>query len=245
MIALADPGDPRLAAAPGDPLILAMIQALAKTAGPGLRREFWLALDGAGCPAGAVCRTESGVWATALEEAAAETAAFLQALGTLPGTADRRLAPLLPGGWEPFPVLEYRGPLPEKLPLAAPSAMGLADCNIAAGAVPPGVREELYAELHLRFRRGAARIVLVPDETGDPVAGAAAFLGAERAVVGYLACVPQKRGQGYGAAALAAIVREAMEQGYAPILACRKELVPFYARRGFATVGEVWESQPI
>ena len=37
MIALIDANDPRLAAAPGEPYVLAAIQGLAKTAGPGLR----------------------------------------------------------------------------------------------------------------------------------------------------------------------------------------------------------------
>ena len=42
MISLVEPGDTRLGMAPGEPLLLAMVQGLAKTAGPGLRREVWL-----------------------------------------------------------------------------------------------------------------------------------------------------------------------------------------------------------
>lgn len=233
MIALIEPGDPRLAAAPGEPLVLAAIQALARTAGPGLRRELWLALDEADRPAGAVCRTESGLWATAAEEAAAEVALFFSALGELPGTVDSRLAPLLPGPWERFPALEYRGSLPEEVPLCAPSAMGLADCCAAAGAIPPEDRDALYAELHLRLRRGAAQLFLVPDEEGKPAAGCAALLGEESAVIGYLACKEKKQGRGYGSAALSAAVRAVLERGKRPLLACREELIPFYSERGF------------
>lgn len=249
MISLVEPRDPRLASVPGEPLIAAAIQGLARTAGPGLRREFWLLLEGRDSPpAGAVCRTENGVLATAAGEAPArESAGFLAALsgpGRLTGTVDSRLAPLLPGGWRRFPTLARRGPLPEEVPLCAPSVMGLVDCNIAAGAVPRAAREDLYAELHLRVRREAAQVFLVPGRDGRPAAGSCTLLGSAYAVVGYLACVPRQRGQGYGTAALLAAVRGSMERGLVPVLACQEELVPFYARRGFAPVGEVWESQP-
>lgn len=241
MIALADPADPRLKTAPGEPLLRAVIQGLAKTVGPGLRREVWLALDGEGRPAGAVCRTEGGLWATAAEAAAAETAGFLAALGDLPGTVDGGLSPLLPGPWERRPVLEYRGAQPEEPVLCVPSAMTLADCCAAAGAIPPEDRDPLYAELHLRIRRGAAQVVLVPDETGVPAAGAATLLGEEAGVIGCLACRREKQGRGYGSAALAAAVRCLLERGKRPLLACREELLPFYTLRGFIPMGEVWE----
>ncbi len=241
MIALIDAGDPRLASAPGEPCVLAAIQGLAKTAGPGLRREFWLALDGDSRPAGAVCRTEGGVWATAMAPAAQETAAFLSALGALPGTVDSVLAPLLPGEWRRCPVLEYRGPLPVGTPCCTPSAMALVECNISAGAIPPGDRDDLYAELHLRLRRGAAQVFLAPDGDGKTAAGAATLLGDRHAVIGWLACRREKQGQGYGTAALLAAVRGAMEQGKTPLLACREELAAFYIARGFFLAGEVWE----
>lgn len=241
MIAQIEPGDPRLASAPGEPFLLASVRGLAKTVGPGLRREVWLALDEQSRPAGAVCRTEGGIWATATAAAAEETAGFLAALGELPGVVDNRLAPFLPGEWRRFPVLEYQGPLPEEPTLCTPSAMALVDCNIAAGAVPPGDRDALYAELHLRVRRGAAQVVLVPDRAGRPAAGAANLLGDRHAVTGWLACRPERQGRGYGSAALGAAVWAAMERGKTPLLACREELAPFYAARGFVPAGEVWE----
>ncbi len=244
MIALVSPKDPRLKTAPGEPLLLGMIQGLAKTAGPGLSREVWLVLSPEGTPAGAICRTEAGLWATAGEAAdLSEAAAFLAALGDLPGMADKRLAPLLPGRWERRPVLEYRGPQPEEPVLCAPSCMALADCSAAAGAIPQQDRDALYAELHLRIRRGAAQVVLVPDETGEPAAGGANLLGEESAVIGYLACRRDKQGRGYGTAALRAAVWAAMEQRKLPLLACRKELTAFYTARGFLPAGEVWEKR--
>ena len=121
--------------------------------------------------------------------------------------------------------------------------MELADCNIAAGAAPPAARDELYAELHLRVRRGAAQVCLVPGEDGGPAAGACFLLGRDCAVIGYLACPSEKRGRGYGAAALSAAVRGAMEQGKIPLLACGEELIPFYIGRGFVPAGEVYERQ--
>lgn len=241
MIRLVDPADPRLKRCPGQPLLLALIQGLAKTAGPGLRREVWLVLSPDGDPAGAVCRTETGLWATAEETAAPETAAFLAALGDLPGMADGEIARLLPGGWEPRRVLEYQGPPPEEQPLCTPSCMALADCNVLAGAVPPEDRDSLYAELHLRIRRGASQVVLVPDGRGQPVAGAANLLGEEGAVIGFLACRRDRQGRGYGTAALLAAVLAAMDQGKRPLLACREELAPFYTARGFAPAGAVCE----
>lgn len=241
MIRRVDPADPRLKESPGQPLLLAMIQGLAKTAGPGLRREVWLALTPEGAPAGAVCRTESGLWATASQAAAPETAAFLAALGDLPGLADGALAPLLPGRWEPRRVLAYQGPPPEEPVLCVPSCMGLADCNVAAGAVRAEDRDDLYAELHLRVRGGAAQVVLVPDDRGQPAAGAANLLGEKCAVIGFLACRREKQGRGYGTAALLAAVWAALEQGERPLLACREELVPFYTARGFIPAGAVWE----
>jgi len=250
MISAVEPRDPRLASAPGEPLIMAAIQGLAKTAGPGLRREFWLALEGPDSgsrPAGAVCRTENGVLATATgQEPARETAGFLAVLGgqgRLSGTVDGRLAALLPGDWRRFPALTYSGPLPEEVPLCPPSAMELVDCNVAAGTAPKAAREELYAELHLRARRGAAQIFLAPGRNGRPAAGACTLLGERYAVVGYLACVPGQRRRGHGSAALFAAVRGAMERGLVPVLACREKLVPFYVRRGFVLSGEVWESR--
>ena len=129
MIFQIEAADPRLAQAPGEPLLLAMIQGLAKTAGPGLRREVWLAAEEGGCPAVAVCRTEGGVWATAAPGATEETAALLAALGELPATVDGGLAALLPGrGWARRLVLAYRGPWPVEEPrLCVPSCMELAD----------------------------------------------------------------------------------------------------------------------
>ena len=241
MIQQIHPADPRLKTCPGQPLLLAAIQGLARTAGPGLRREVWLALSPSGEPAGAVCRTESGLWATASQAAAPEAAAFLAALGDLPGLADGALAPLLPGAREPRRVLAYQGPPPEEPILRVPSCMDLADCNVAAGAVQGSDRDDLYAELHLRVRRGAAQVVLVPDDRGQPAAGAANLLGEKCAVIGFLACRREKQGQGYGTAALLAAVWAALEQGKRPLLACREELVPFYAARGFVPAGAVWE----
>ena len=242
MITRVSPHDPRLNTAPGEPLLLGMVQGLAKTAGPGLRREVWLALSPEETPAGAICRTESGLWATVGRGSALEeTAAFLSTLGEPPGTVDRGLASLLPGQWQRRPVLEYRGPVPKEPVLCVPSCMVLADCNLAAGAIPPGARDELYAELHLRIRRGAAQIFLVPDKTRQPAAGAANLLGTEAAVIGFLACRLDKQGRGYGSAALLAAVWGALEQGKRPLLACREELAPFYTARGFVPAGEVWE----
>lgn len=245
MISRIEPGDPRLASAPGEPFLLASVQGLAKTVGPGLRREVWLALDEQSRPAGAVCRTEGGIWATAAATAAEETAGLLAALGELPGVVDNRLAPFLPGKWRRFPVLAYQGPLPEEQPLSIPSAMALVDCNIAAGAVSPRDRDDLYAELHLRVRRGVAQVFLVPDGDGQPAAGAVNLLGKRHAVTGWLACRREKQGRGYGTTALLAAVGGAMERGRTPLLACREELAPFYTARGFVPAGEVWEKREI
>ncbi len=245
MISLVEPGDTRLGMAPGEPLLLAMVQGLAKTAGPGLRREVWLVLDEESRPAGAVCRTEGGLWATAAGSATAETAAFLAVLGGSSAMVDGGLVPLLPGSWQRRPVLEYRGPQPEETLLCPPSAMGLADCCAGAGLAAPWERDALYAELHLRLRRGAARLFLVPDERGNPAAGAANLLGERHAVIGCLACPPEKRGRGYGTAALRAAVRAAMEGGLVPLLACKEELLPFYTLRGFIPTGEVWERRAV
>ncbi len=138
MISLVEPGDTRLGMAPGEPLLLAMVQGLAKPAGPGLRREVWLVLDEESRPAGAVCRTEGGLWATAAGSATAETAAFLAVLGGSSAMVDGGLVPLLPGSWQRRPVLEYRGPQPEETLLCPPSAMGLlrrggAGCALGKG----------------------------------------------------------------------------------------------------------------
>lgn len=242
MIRLIEPGDPRLGIAAGEGMILAAIQGLAKTAGPGVRREVWLVEDGGETPRGAVCRNEHGILATAAgEEAAAEAAAFLEMMGELPGTVDQGLAERLKGNWTRFPVLGYRGEAPEEVPLCVPSVMGLVECNIAAGAVARAAREELYAELHLRVRRGAAQVFLVPGEDGKPVAGGCTLLGRKCAVIGYLACLPGRQRRGYGSAALAAAVLGAMERGRTPVLACRNGLARFYERRGFGGMGEVWE----
>lgn len=122
--------------------------------------------------------------------------------------------------------------------------MELADCCAAAGMIDPSARDALYAELHLRVRRGAARVLIVPGRDGKPAAGVCVLLGQRHAVIGYLACPPEKRRRGCGSAALSAAVRTAMEEGLVPLLACREELVPFYTRRGFAPAGEVWERRP-
>lgn len=241
MIRQIHPADPRLKGCPGQPLLGAMIQGLAKTAGPGLRREVWLALSPNDEPAGAVCRTETGLWATASEAAAPETAAFLAALGDLPGMVDETLARLLPGEWKPRRVLKYQGPPPEEPVLCVPSCMALADCNVLAGAVPPEDRDSLYAELHLRIRRGVSQVVLVSDHRGQSAAGAANLLGEEGAVIGFLACRRDRQGRGYGTAALMAAVWASLEQGKRPLLACREGLVPFYTARGFVPAGTVWE----
>lgn len=246
MITFVGVGDPRLGNAAGEALILTAIQALARTAGTGMRREFWVVTEDSAprgsSPLGAVCRMENSVLATvAVEDAAQEAAAFLEMLGQLPATVDRRLVKFLPGEWERFPMLRYAGDFPEEEALCETSAMALVELGIAAGAVPPAARDELYAELHLRLRRGAAQIYLVPGKDGEPAAGACSLLGRTCAVIGYLACPPEKRGQGYGTAALLAAVRGAMKAGRVPVLACGEELVSFYIGRGFVRVGEVYE----
>lgn len=226
-------------------MILAAIQGLAKTAGPGLRRELWLIEDGQEKrPMGAVCRSENGILATAAGEfPIRETAAFLEMMGRSPATVDSGLAKLLPGAWERFPTLRYQGETPEKALLRAPSVMELVDCNIAVGTVGRSAREELYAELHLRVRRGAAQVFLVAGEDGKPAAGACILLGRDHTVIGYLACPPGKQKRGYGSVALSAAVRGAIEEGRVPLLACEEGMVPFYTKRGFVPAGEVWERQ--
>lgn len=245
------PEDPRLGEAAGNFLILAAIQGLAKTIGPGLRRELWLAAEDdrrEKPPSGAVCRTENGILATVsgadaadVADAAEEVAAFLGMMGRFPATVDAGLARLLPGDWQRFPVLRYDGRMPDEIPLCSPSVMALVDCSIAAGAVDRTAREELYAELHLRVRRDAAQILLVPGEDGKPAAGACILWGRDHAVIGYLACPPEKRRRGYGTAALSAAVRAAMERRRVPVLACGEELVSYYTRRVFSLAGEVYE----
>lgn len=246
MIVKVGPDDLRLGDAAGSFLILAAIQGLAKTIGPGLRRELWLAAEdkhGEKAPLGAICRTENGILATVSggEDAVREVASFLGMMGHFPATVDAGLAQLLPGDWRRFPVLRYDGGMPGEVPLCPLSVMALVDCNIAAGMVGPSAREELYAELHLRMRRGAAQLLLVPGEDGKPAAGACVLLGRDHAVIGYLACPPEKRRRGYGSAALSAAVRAAMGARRVPVLACGEELVPYYIRRGFSPAGEVYE----
>lgn len=241
MIARVEAADPRLAEAPGEPLLLAMVQGLAKTAGPGLRREIWLLLGEGSAPAGAICRTEGGIWATAAESSAPEAAALLALFGELPGLVDQSLAALLPGAWRRRVVLTYRGSSPGEPALCLPSCMGLADCCVSAGLALPEDRDSLYAELHLRVRRGVGQVVLVPDQGGRPVAGAANLLGARHAVVGYLCCRREAQGRGHGTAALGAAVWAALEQDKLPLLACREGLAAFYQIRGFIPVGAVWE----
>ena len=60
-------------------------------------------------------------------------------------------------------------------------------------------------------------------------------------VIGCLAGRREDQGKGYGSAALAAAVWCLLERGKRPLLACREELVPFYAARGFVPAGAVWE----
>lgn len=249
MIALIDPGDPRLGEAEGEPLILAAIQGIAKTAGPGLARAFWMVTEDVSDrdprelpPLGVVCLIQGSVLATVAGDAAArEIAGFLEMMGHLPATVDGHLARLLPGALHRRSVLRYAGGPPKEVPTCAPSVMALVDLGIAAGTLPPALREAAYAEQHLRLRRGVVKVFLVPGEDGKPAAGACILLGRGCAVIGDLACLPEKRGRGYGAAALSAAVRGAVEMGKIPLLACQKGMVSFYTGRGFHETGEVWE----
>ena len=242
MIRWAEPGDPRLAQVPGDPLLAAVIEAEARAGGGGAPGEFWLALEEGGQPAGGICRVGGLVWATvSREEAAGEAADFLRALGWRWLETDSLLAPLLPGRPRRYPEMAYRGPLPEEIPLCPPSVMEAVRCNVAAGALAPALLEERYAHLHLLARRGAARVFLVPGPEGAPAAAAAiSHLGSRRGVIGYLAALPERRGRGCGSAALGAAVRGCLEAGREPVLACREELAPFYRARGFEKAGEIW-----
>ena len=140
MIRWAEPGDPRLARVPGDPLLAAVIEAEARAGGGGAPGEFWLALEEGGQPAGGICRVGGLVWATvSREEAAGEAADFLRALGWRWLETDSLLAPLLPGRPRRYPEMAYRGPLPEETPLCPPSVMEAVRCNVAAGALAPAL----------------------------------------------------------------------------------------------------------
>ena len=246
MIRRAEPGDPRLARAPGDPLLSAAIQGEALAGGGGAPGEFWLVLGEGEEPEGAVCRTGGLVRATvAREEAAPEAAEFLAFLGWGWLETDGFLAPRLPGKARRLPELEYRGPLPEAPACPEPQEPPVGEvigCCCAAGALDPGAAEGHYLHLHRLVRRGAARVFLLPGPGGEPAACAAlTHLGESRAVIGYLACRPEHRGRGLGGAALRAAVRAAMEAGKTPVLACREELEPYHLARGFRRAGRLWE----
>ena len=245
MIRLIPHDHPALAQVPGDPLLAAVVEAEALAGGGGAPGEFWLILGEDGKAGGAVCRVGGLVRATLCRgELAPEAAAFLEGLGWCWLETDGFLAPLLSGVSHRYLRMEYTGTVPASQLLCPPSVMETVRCNVAAGALPPEALEERYTHLHLLSRRGAAQVFLVPGKDGAPAAASAlSHIGAVRGVIGYLAALPHKRGQGYGTAALQAAVKACLELERTPVLACREELEPFYQARGFFRTGEIWALQ--
>ncbi len=252
MIRLAEPFCSALGGTGGSPLIAAQIQAQAASAGGGILREFWVGEDEAGVHSW-LCRSGDSLWATAHPgPAAREAAAFLELLGgSLLQVDDAIIEVLGPARGMRRPVLAWHpedAPEPEvlsglRLQIAPPGDASLArammDLHADAGEVPPGDRwDNLYAELHLRCRRGAAAGAVLWD--GEKAAACAALgsMGTGDAVVSHVCTLPSYRRRGLASQAVRALCRLAEGMGRRPVLCCREELLPLYAGVGFAPTGQ-------
>ena len=102
----------------------------------------------------------------------------------------------------------------------------------ADGPLPPAARDFFYADLCARRNHGRAAVYGARE---DDVLVATAGLWALTDAEGYLACVETRlgsRGRGYAGGLIATLCAQYGERRLS--LFCRRELVPFYARFGFA-----------
>lgn len=101
------------------------------------------------------------------------------------------------------------------------------------------------AELELDSTDAISAHALARDSAGQPCATGRVFGDPEddrRARIGRMAVLPAHRGTGIGAAVLQALLAEARRRGFAEaVLSAQVHAAGFYAKHGFAPVGEVYD----
>lgn len=104
--------------------------------------------------------------------------------------------------------------------------------------------DNFYSEACTKRTRGMARVWTV-NLDGVPVATAGAYAITPReAYLSAVLTLPEHRGQGLGGTLVAHAAAELAQNGRRVSLLCRRELVPFYSRLGFETVGELLQTRP-
>lgn len=104
--------------------------------------------------------------------------------------------------------------------------------------------DNFYSEACTKRSRGLARVWTV-NIGGMPAATAGAYAVTPReAYLSAVLTLPEHREQGLASALVAHAAAELAQSGRRVSLLCREALVPFYARIGFETVGELLQTRP-
>ncbi|MDR1565115.1 MAG: GNAT family N-acetyltransferase [Oscillospiraceae bacterium] len=100
--------------------------------------------------------------------------------------------------------------------------------------------DAVYVDIHRRIQCGVMQTsVLYKGE--KPCACAVASLSQGAALISSVACVPEERGQGLASQAVAALLSSIERDNI--YLFCRDELIPFYQRLGFTSIGGYFENE--
>lgn len=212
-----------------------------RTFAPGIQRDFWVQTDESGTPLGWMMENGGRIWATlascAPPHAAREMADFLCAKGFDVLEADQQVAQATGLTVSPLSVLCCRqsaaAPMPKGLTIAETSLTQLTDIVCKSGLLELSDRASFYANRHLHWRRGTDRFFAATYEGTAVCSGALSYGGGLEESITCIATLPQHRGKGYATALVRFLAAQSLAAGHQPVLACRKELVPFYVEAGF------------
>lgn len=206
--------------------------------------DFWVMLDGAGAPSGAMAR-EDGMVTLALSPAVdlAELAGFLQITGAFGAEGREPWFTQLTEEWgRPAGrshLLAYRGPSPPEIPRPLDSLTPVHQLLCRADPAFDAPHGPWLCGFSARVRAGHAA-AFGRMEGGVLVSTASVyFVGRGCGMIGSVATAPQHRGKGYASQAVLDAAGWVLARGALPVLLpAGEELLPFYRRLGFSPHGE-------
>lgn len=225
----------------GQPCMNVVIRCGLRVAGPDIQRDFWLQTGLDGTPWGWIMENGGRIWATlakhAPKEAAKEMAQFLLSKGFDTLETDTTVAQATSLAAAPLAVMgcsQGENPvLPVSLQVQEGTLSQLTDIICQSGLLPTEQRESFYANRHLHWRRGTDRFFVATLGNQVVSSGALSYGGGREEAITCIATLPNFRGRGFAGALVQKLAFQSLASGHFPVLACRKELIPFYRQVRF------------